>query len=494
MTWVRNGDEVTVRYYLDARLVYSENAAYRQSKDDAATRVGRWAAANGSALYVFKGLLDEVIVYQRTLSDADVAALYHRPLKAAPSIGSVFSAGGGILGPAQPTLPDEPLSVPTDSPLQTPTQLPEDLPRAPVPTAQSVQKTDWEIVSVQDLGGNSNGLLDERENLRLNVRIRKTGADKPFPIRIKAKQVQADANWQGSDPGIKYDVDAPVGEIKTIVVPVNYTTRFEAGVESYVFNLELTQPDGSKLKDANADNNVKRMNYGLKEKRQAIANIGYKRQLRRSGVAGAKGNRVWRQVAPKGAILRHLSITDVGGLGGYYHAVTSLDQTQLPTLNEISVVRREAKVADRAEGRVSSKSMVSTTPAAMGVFGIRANTATPRGLLCYACIGYPEHLPPFELWMRDRIGGSLGQNLTREKQWNGTVYDDSEWRPWQYCPKDGTGQRMVAVGFEAHLEEGKTNTYLEGIRLICEPLAQALDPREGPVQYYNSKTGKWEDG
>ena len=96
--------------------------------------------------------------------------------------------------------------------------------------------------------------------------------------------------------------------------------------------------------------------------------------------------------------------------------------------------------------------------------------------------------------MRDRSGDRLGQDLVRERQWSATEFDDSVWRPWQYCPMDGTGQRMVAIGFEAHIKETEIDSRLIGIRLICEPLSQALDPREGPVQYFNADTGKWVDG
>ena len=509
MTWTRSADEVLVKYYLDAQLVYSENVAYRTNADWDTVRIGRWSNADASPQYTFKGAIDDLVVYKRTLADADIAALFHQPLgssgNATSTIGSIFGGNKTVTGP---TLPEQP-ALPTDKPLPTPTRIPDDRPEA-TERAQSATGTDWEIVSVHDLGGNAGGLLDARENLSLNVRVRKTGADAPLPIRIQAKQVQANANWQGSHPGIKYNVDGEIGEIKTIVVPVNYQTRFEAGAESYVFNLELTHPDGSPLKDANADNNVKRMNYGLKEKRQARAeeaeeearkeaNKGYKRRVRRSGVAGATGDRVWRQVAPKGAVLRGLSLNDRGEIGGFYHTLKNMPESAMPTLKNIYgfMNNRPALYDEFEEGRVHSRSMISAQRASFGVFGLRVRNRKD-GFCIYICIGSPRVTSSFEFWMRDRSGSVLGQDLTREIQWplGPTSENSSEfsWRPWQYCPKDSTGQRMIAIGFEAHIEEDTNVSHLIGIRLICEPLSQALDPREGPVQYFNADTGKWVDG
>ncbi len=509
MVWTRSGDDAEVDYYFDGQLTHSETVPYRKSADYKDVRVGRWGSA-GATNYLFKGALDDVAVYDRALSAADVTALHAGPIKAGVS-GSIPILNPKDVGVvAGPVIGGGPLTVPTDRPLTTPKEFPRDLPESV--TRKGSTETDWEIVSVRDQGGNANGLLEARENLSFEVKLRKTGVEAPLPVRIQAKQVQPDANWKGTNPGIKYNIYGEVGEIVAVKVPVNYQTRFEAGVESYVFNLELVHPDGSPLKDANTANNTKRMNYNLLEKREARAeaeaeaarkeaNKGYKRRLRRSGLAGRSGDRIWRHVAPKGAILNalHLEVfrnevrvgEDTAHLSGNYLSLVD----GVPTTTQVPGLTYDVNTFYHKEldAPVQTSGVYSDRPD-WATFALRGSIAKENHILNDFGIRNPFFPPTFELWKQDITGDQLGQNRERELQWQTNSSDSHDWSPWQFCPKDDTGQYMVAVGFEAHVEELNWGSYLNGIRLICEPLSQALDPRDGPIQYFNSNTGKWQDG
>jgi len=82
-------------------------------------------------------------------------------------------------------------------------------------------------------------------------------------------------------------------------------------------------------------------------------------------------------------------------------------------------------------------------------------------------------LTDLEFWYKGIKNRRLDdKDLVRKTQWD--FIGQCEWRPWSYCPKDSSGQRMVAVGYEAHMKNsgnGEHADKLQGLRLICRPLA-----------------------
>ncbi len=369
------------------------------------------------------------------------------------------------------------------------------------------KKPQWEFLYVNRLGGKKKGYVSDGEHVTLQVAMKKTGPDASAPVRIVVKDANPNApKWNGSNPGTKYDIDLSPGEIVVKEVQVNYHRRFEEGDDAYSFLVELTNPDGTPFKDANLENHEKLMAFYHTENRlkkkdaeeeqaRRDANKGYERRVRRSKVAGRTGDRVWRQVGPKGALLVGLSLSvgDINGsnlqLGGVYENLG--EGTKGSSLQNLENIYMGGDPDNILHAASENKNVA----AEFATFGIRVGTDTADEsiFLNAPTLGDRNGAYALDLWQRDTMGAKLGQDLRRVNQWN-TSWRSIEWRPWSYCPEEKSGQRMIAVGFEAHIKESTNNSHLYGIRLICEPLSQALDPREGPVMYFDVNKNKWVEG
>lgn len=606
-TWRKSGDQVNMSFYVNGKKMITETRAYRTAGDFPKTYVGAWAGAFAQSLI---GDLDEVVFYDRRLSDNGVAALHRGPAQGQVSA-PVGVRDPSVLAPTQASRPGQ-LSVPKDgrTALPTvphnqrndelpvdeirrvpgvdtmidtdklpgdqfdpdklpgdqfdPTELPGDQldpaklpgdqfdraklpgdqfeptklpgdqfdikrlpaeqmevtpprsgeaaedetpaePLEPMSAEESIRagteklfggkkKPEWEFLYVNRLGATRDEYVSDGENLTLQVAMKKTGPDSPAPVRILVRDANPNApTWNGGNPGTKYDIDGSPGEVLVREVLVNYHRRFEEGDEAYSFIVSLTNPDGSPFVDSNMDNHEKLMVfYHTENKRKKAdaeaeqarrdANKGYERRVRRSEVAGRTGDRVWRQVGKKGTILVGIKENSCGLKAEYKYLGAPQGEKYFDGLRSTST--QACKPNNNSE-----KSILKNERGGNAVFGLRLYTANNK-------FGYDKNnlkdLKGIELWLRNIEGSVLGQNLMRKKQFSfGEGTNNSVWRPWSYCPKESSGQRMVAVGFETHIQEQTHHAMITGIRLICEPLSQALDAREGPVMYFDINKNKW---
>ena len=348
----------------------------------------------------------------------------------------------------------------------------------PITAPKSIKNSggQWQIVSVNRVPASS-ARVKLREQLRFEVKLKKTGTNKALPIRLKVTPAKPKPDYRGSTDGIKANIDAGENQIVSKTLLVAYRDIYKFSTAGYGFDITLTKPNGKTFVDLSPGDNTSKVRL-LREKDPAKPKVKKQAKkknvepekpkssgvVRRSGVAGKTADRAINfKVNQPRAILESLRFRSNCVLQGKFERLIGMTEGEaiklensLPSPNWCS--KNEQYKADKP-------TIVANRVAQHAIFGVRV--CTDGSDL------WDASLYALEFWYKGIRDRALDDNnLIKQRQW--AWGSRCEWRPWQYCPKDSKGQRMVAVGYEAHIKHDETGDWddtMHGIRLVCRPLS-----------------------
>ena len=330
---------------------------------------------------------------------------------------------------------------------------------AATPLSITDKGSHWHIVSVRRMPPSS-APVKIGEQLRYEVKLKKTGTSGSLPIRLKVLPAKPKADYKGSYDGIKANIYAKQNEVVTKTVLVAHRDIYKYGVIGYGFDMILTKPDGTPFSDLSPGDNRKKIRL-TRERDPVVIKATSSGVERRSKVAGAPGREIQVRSPDKSSVLARIDRQKAGNSGTKCIMQTYYDEL-LPNGKSgkfDSIDWCALNMKSKVKQHPSHLSKDVTDYATMGIRVCSSSSAV------YAV----------DLVTRKITNKKLDESKNQmERQWHDG--ESCTMRPWKYCPKDVTGQRMVAIGMEAHVKDSDEGfaSELVGIRLICRPLTDIL--------------------
>jgi len=268
------------------------------------------------------------------------------------------------------------------------------------------------------------------------------------------------ADYKGSYDGIKTNIYAKQGEVITKTVLVAYRDIYKYSLIGYGFDMILTNPDGTPFSDLSPGDNSKKIRL-TRERDPAPIKATSSGVERRSSVAGALGREIQVRSPDKTSVLTRIDRKKADNSGTRCIMQTYYDEL-LPN-------GKSSRFDSIDWCTVSMKSKVKQHPSYL------SNDVTDYATMGIRVCSSNSAVYAVDLMKRKINNKKLDERKNKmERQWHDG--ESCTMRSWKYCPEDVTGQRMVAIGVEAHVEDSDEGlaSELVGIRLICRPIADVF--------------------